>query len=190
MTLGIFHPRSFVIAIALLLAACGGNVPPLASDAHEAPVYRLAAGDRVKITVFGEESLSRDYTITSAGDLSFPLLGDVPAAGKTSGELRDVIVSSLSQGYLKDPRVNIEVVNHRPFYILGEVQRSGEYPYSDDLTVFQAVALAGGFTYRAEKRRVFIRRVGSEREMTYDLTTGRPVYVSPGDTIRVGERYF
>jgi polysaccharide export outer membrane protein len=182
--------KLLVLALAGLLAACAASVPPLASDSFEAPVYRLAAGDKLRIVVFGEEALSKEYTVTSAGDLSFPLLGDIQAAGLTSAELQRAITEGLDQGYLNDPRVNVEVLNFRPFYILGEVIKSGEYPYSTDLTVHQAVALAGGFTYRADQRRVFIRRAGTEQEHTYDLSQGRAVYVRPGDTIRVGERYF
>ena len=185
------HLKFLLAAFAtLLLAACGGSIPPVATDGFQPPVYRLASGDRLNITVFGEEALSREYVITSAGDLSFPLLGDLPAAGLTPVELRQAVVSGLSSGYLNDPRVNVEVLNFRPFYMLGEVSKAGEYPYSTDLTVDQAVALAGGFTYRAEKRRVFIRRVGTGEERTYELSAEAPVYVSPGDTIRVGERYF
>ena len=178
------------LALAVLLSACAAGVPPLANDSYEAPVYRLAAGDKLRIVVFGEEALSKEYTVTSAGDLSFPLLGDIQAAGLTPAELQSAVASGLGQGYLNNPRVNIEVLNFRPFYILGEVSKAGEYPYSTDLTVFQAVALAGGFTYRADQRRVFIRRAGSDQERTYELSQGKAVYVRPGDTIRVGERYF
>lgn len=176
--------------LSLTMTSCAAPAPPLATNTGEAPVYRLAAGDKLHITVFGEEALSKDYVVTTAGDISFPLLGDLPVAGKTTGDLTNMITSQLSQGYLNDPRVNIEVLNFRPFYILGEVSRSGEYPYAPDMTVMQAVALAGGFTYRAQKHEVYIRRADTEQEMTYSLDTGRPVFILPGDTIRVGERYF
>ena len=96
----------------------------------------------------------------------------------------------LSEGYLNDPRVSIEVLNFRPIYVLGEVQRSGEFSYKPELTATQAIALAGGYTYRAQKNRVFIRRADSDQELTYELSSGHPVYVAPGDTIRVGERFF
>ena len=182
--------RLLALITAFFLVSCGGNLPPVANDGYEHPVYRLASGDRLNITVFGEEALSREYVITSAGDLSFPLLGDLPAAGSTPVELQQSIVAGLSSGYLNDPRVTVEVLNFRPFYILGEVANPGEYPYSTDLTIDQAVALAGGFSYRAEKQRVFIRRAGTGQERTYELSAEMPVYVTPGDTIRVGERYF
>ncbi len=182
--------RLIAVCASLLVVACASNIPPVATDGYAPPVYRLASGDRLNITVFGEEALSREYVITSAGDLSFPLLGDLPAAGRTPAEVRSAITSGLSSGYLNDPRVNVEVLNFRPIYILGEVSKPGEYPYSTDLTIEQAVALSGGYTYRADKRRVFIRRVGTGEQRTYELSADAPVYVSPGDTIRVGERYF
>lgn len=179
-----------MIACMMVLAACAGTLPPLAQDGYEPPVYRLAPGDKLNITVFGEEALTKEYVITSAGDLAFPLLGDVQAAGKTSGELSVALTSALSRGYLNDPRVNIEVLNYRPFFILGEVQTAGEYPYRDGLTVSQAVALAKGYTYRADQRRVFIRRADDPEEKTFELSSQRPVYIQPGDTVRVGQRYF
>lgn len=175
---------------AFALAGCAGSLPPIATDRYQPPVYRLAAGDQLRITVFGEESLSKEYIVTDAGDLGFPLLGDLAAAGKTGPELSADITQGLSTGYLNDPRVNVEVLNFRPFYVLGEVKKSGEYPYSSNLTVVQAIALASGYTYRAEQRRLYIRPAGSQQERTYELGQERPVYVQPGDTIRVGERYF
>lgn len=181
------------LALAFLVAAltgCGGSVPPPGTVAYRPVEYDIGAGDRLKITVFGEESLSREYVVSSAGDLSFPLLGDIPASGKTVTQLQDDIASALAQGYLNDPRVTAEVLNYRPFYILGEVNRSGEYPFSDELTAQQAVALAGGYTYRANKNQVFIRRAGSDQEETYEIDPQHRVFVAPGDTIRIGERYF
>ena len=174
----------------LALASCAGNLALPGTVSYEQPVYRLASGDRLNITVFGEESLSREYVVSPQGDLSFPLLGDVPIAGKTVAELQTVLAQGLSNGYLNDPRVTAEVLNLRPFYILGEVNKAGEFPYSDNLTVQQAVALAGGFTYRADQRKVYIRRSGQAQEESYDLRAEKPVFVRPGDTLRIGERYF
>jgi polysaccharide export outer membrane protein len=108
----------------------------------------------------------------------------------TVGDLQTTLRERLGEGYVNDPRVTVEVLNYRPFYILGEVSKAGEFPFSDGLTVTQAVALAGGFTYRAERQRVYILRKGQTQEEVYDISDGRPVYVAPGDTIRVGERYF
>lgn len=180
----------FFATAALLTTGCAGTIPPAGTAAYQPTEYRMAAGDRLRITVFGEEALTREYAVSSAGDLAFPLIGDIPVVGKTVNELQEILIAGLSKGYINDPRVTAEILNYRPFYVLGEVAKSGEFPFSDDLTVQQAVALAGGYTYRADQRRVFIRRRGQAREETYELTTERPVFVSPGDTIRVGERYF
>ncbi|UUL82385.1 polysaccharide biosynthesis/export family protein [Sphingomonas qomolangmaensis] len=187
----IYHVRRILMATLILgLSACSGSLPPPGSAAYTATEYRLAAGDRLRITVFGEENLSREYVVSSAGDLSFPLLGDIRASGTTVTELQAQLVTALAKGYINDPRVNAEVLTYRPFYILGEVKNPGEYKFSDRLTFTQAVALAGGFTYRADQRRVFIRRAAGGQEETYVLSSDRPVYIAPGDTIRVGERYF
>lgn len=179
-----------VAVVATLVPACAGTNALPGTAAYQPTVYRLSAGDRLSITVFGEESLSREYAITPQGDLAFPLLGDIPVAQMTVSDLQTTLRERLGEGYVNDPRVTVEVLNYRPFYILGEVGKAGEFPFSDGLTVTQAVALAGGFTYRAERQRVYILRKGQTQEEVYDVSDGRPVYVAPGDTIRVGERYF
>lgn len=177
------------LVVAMFLAGCGSN-PPLTRSTEAPPVYLLAPGDSVKVTVFGEESLSGDHVVTAEGDISLPLLGDVPVAGKSLSQVRSVIVDKLSPDYLADPRVSVEVLNYRPIYVLGEVENAGEYKYSANLTATQAIALAGGYTYRADRGRVFIRRSYDGAERTFELSTERPVWIMPGDTIRVGERYF
>lgn len=179
-----------VALICILVPGCAGTNALPGTAAYQPTVYRLAADDRVSITVFGEESLSREYAITPQGDLAFPLLGDIPVVNMTVGELQTSLRMRLGEGYVNDPRVTVEVLSYRPFYILGEVNKSGEFPFSDGLTVTQAVALAGGFTYRAERQRIYILRYGQNAEESYDIKDGRPVYVAPGDTIRIGERYF
>ena len=160
----------------------GGFEPALA------PSYRLGAGDQVRIIVFGEEDLSGEFFVDGSGMVSLPLIGEAPAAGKTLAEFRTELEARLSDGYLNDPRVSAEVLNYRPFYILGEVEESGEYPYTDGLTVMNAVARAGGFTYRANTRVVFIKRANTEAEVEVPLTA--IVRVMPGDTIRIAERFF
>jgi polysaccharide export outer membrane protein len=180
----------FLVLLLGLTAACSGSIPPLADAPAEPPQYRMVAGDQMRITILDEEALSGQHTVTSEGDISFPLLGDIVAAGKTVGEFRSELVQRLSPDYLVDPRISIEILNYRPVYVLGEVERAGEFKYAPELTVTQAVALAGGYTYRADRSRVFVRRAGQPQEVTYELSSERPVYLSPGDTIRVGERYF
>lgn len=183
--------RALAVAFLLVLtSACAGTTAPPGTAAYQPTVYRLAAGDKLSITVFGEESLSREFSVTPQGDLAFPLLGDIPVSNMTVSELQEMLRTRLADGYVNDPRVTVEVLNYRPFYILGEVAKAGEYPFSDGLTAIQAVARAGGYSYRADQSTIYITRAGMQGEERYDLRAGRPVYVSPGDTIRVGERYF
>lgn len=186
-----FCGRALAVAFLLVLAsACAGTTAPPGTAAYQPTVYRLAAGDKLLITVFGEESLSREFFVTPQGDLAFPLLGDLPVSKLTVSELQEMLRTRLADGYVNDPRVTVEVLNYRPFYILGEVNKAGEYPFSDGLTAIQAVARAGGYSYRADQSTIYITRAGKQTEERYDLRSGRPVYISPGDTIRVGERYF
>jgi len=173
-------------------AGSAGGVDPAPSAAQVAAdkfEYHLGSGDKVRIIVFGEESLSGEFLVPGgAGTIAFPLVGDVQAAGLSVTELQAHIKAKLKDGYLKDPRVSIEVLNYRPFYILGEVMRPGQYSYTSGLTVLNAVATASGFTYRANTHKVFIKRPNTPGEVEYDLKTTTPV--EPGDTIRIGERFF
>jgi polysaccharide export outer membrane protein len=153
-------------------------------------VFTLGPGDKIRVTVFGEQAVNGEYTVGPDGAVSFPLIGAVDARGRTVAELREALTRKLAAGYILDPRVSIDVLNFRPFYILGEVNRPGQYPYADGLSVAQAVATAGGYTYRARTNRVFIRRADEAVEAEMSLKGGRQIWVMPGDTIRVGERYF
>ncbi|MDB5690495.1 MAG: polysaccharide export protein [Sphingomonas bacterium] len=152
--------------------------------------FTLGPGDKIRVTVFGEQSINGEYTVGPDGAVSFPLIGAVDARGRSVSELRDALTRKLAAGYILDPRVSIDVLNFRPFYILGEVNRPGQYPYADGLSVAQAVATAGGYTYRARTSKVFIRRAEQEIEEEVSLKGGRQIWVMPGDTVRVGERYF
>lgn len=164
-----------------------GGAPPAFTDSQLD--YKLGAGDKVRIIVFGEDSLSGEFAVPGGnGVIAFPLIGDVTAGGLTVGQLQGQLEAKLKDGYLKDPHVSIEVLNYRPFYILGEVTKPGEYPYTNGLTVLNAVATANGFTYRADTRRVFIKRANEPLEREYPLTSMTPV--APGDTIRIKERFF
>lgn len=179
-----------------ILAGCGaattqrGDIA-LTSEALELigeTSYALGVGDQLRVVIFGEEDLSGEYMVDSSGSVSMPLVGEVRARGLTVREFRSELESILRNGYLNDPRVSAEVVNFRPFFIMGEVESSGEYPYSDGLTVINAVARAGGFTYRANTRVAFIKRAGAAEEVAVPLTA--TLRVMPGDTIRIGERFF
>jgi len=183
--------RSILFAVAALLAwGAAAKVSPAVSDqAPSIAAYHLAPGDRLRITVFGEERLSGEYSLTPAGNVAFPLIGLVKADGKSVEEVQALITARLAAGYVNDPRVSAEVIVFRPYYILGEVNRPGAFPFAVGLTLDQAVASAGGFTYRANHRRAFLRRADDPREHMVDLRLG-PVSIAPGDTIRIGERYF
>jgi len=152
------------------------------------PAYRLGSGDQLRIIVFGEEELSGEFFLDGSGTVSLPLIGEVPATGKTLQEFRSELEARLSDGYLTDPRVSAEVLNYRPFYILGEVNSAGEYPYTDGLTVLNAVARAGGFTYRANENTVVIQRADGGEDVRVPLTS--TLRVMPGDTITIIERFF
>ena len=180
----------------ILLGMAMAVASPIAAASQNAArdvapgAYTLDAGDRVRIIVYGEEQMTGEYNVTSAGDVSFPLIGDVPATGRTIGQLQDAIRARLAAGYIKQPRVSVEVIDYRPFFILGEVTKPGQYPYASGMTVQQAVATAGGFTYRASTRKVFIKHAGAAAEAEVSLRTDQLVPVRPGDTVRVGERFF
>ncbi|MDZ5649598.1 polysaccharide biosynthesis/export family protein [Nitrospirillum sp. BR 11828] len=151
--------------------------------------YQLGPGDRVRITVFGQQDLSGEYAVDGSGTLSFPLVGQVHAGSLTAGELGKSLESSLSPNYIKNPHVSVEVLSYRPFYILGEVKTPGSYAYVSGMTVLNAVALAGGFTYRAREDDFRLQRTakdGSKTQVDAEPTTP----VQPGDVITVRERYF
>lgn len=174
------------------VAACSGTAYPEAPDASPQSAkaslagYKLGAGDHVRIIVFGQKDLTGEYTVDGQGRLAFPLIGDVEAGGKTGPQLAQTLESKLSPDYLKNPNVSVEIINYRPFYIVGEVNKPGSYPYVSGMRVINAVALAGGFTYRAREDDFYIRRSSSGKK--YDAGPGTTVY--PGDVITVRERYF
>lgn len=150
--------------------------------------YQLGAGDKVRLSVFGESDLGGEFEIDGSGYVRLPLIGQVKAAGLTVHAFEDAIVKLLQDGYLRDPRVSIEVVNYRPFYIIGEVNKPGQYPYVDGMNALNAVALAGGYTNKADKSEVYLQRNGKAGEQAFpsDETTK----VQPGDVVRIPERFF
>jgi protein involved in polysaccharide export with SLBB domain len=151
--------------------------------------YKLGSGDKLKLTVYGENDLGSECLVDGAGQVQLPLLGQVPAAGLSVHDFETAVGRKfVSERYLKDPRVSVEVENYRPFYIIGEVKSPGQYPYVNGMNALNAVALAGGYTYRADDEDVYIRKDGStkEQEAPADQTTK----ISPGDIIRIDERIF
>jgi protein involved in polysaccharide export with SLBB domain len=180
--------------IGLQVAGCYTDLGPVEPEARPVSLSRvttthLQAGDKLKITVYGEESLTGQYDIDPGGNLSMPLVGAVRATGRTRSELeREIANRYRSGGFLQDPKVTVAVLEFQPFYILGEAEKPGEYPFRSGLNVHSAVAMAGGFTYRASKTSILIRHTGEEVWREYPLS--EPVPVAPGDLIRVPERYF
>lgn len=175
------------------LSACGGGPITGSPEALQqaslvAQSYRLSAGDKIRIAVFNEASLSGDYTIGADGRITLPLAGSVQAAGLTVPELQKSVAATLKDGFVQDPNVTVTAADLRPYYILGEVKKPGKYSYAPDLTVLSAVATAEGFTYRANTGAIYIRRASEPSEKEYELTA--TTVVLPGDTIRVTQRYF
>lgn len=153
-----------------------------------APVYRLGAGDKLRLIVFGEEELSAEYELDGSGNLSLPLIGQVRAGGQTVQNLESQITRQYADGYLINPRISLEVINFRPFYIVGEVNNPGNYPYINGLTVLNAVAVAGGYSPRAKKDKIELKRIYNGQEQTQIVGEATPVL--PGDVIEVKERFF
>lgn len=182
-----------LFCLAAALSGCGSNLPSISSaraNADAAASYQLAPGDKLKVTVFDEPNLTGEYQVGVNGAITMPLIADVAAQGMTPETLAQSIGQKLAAGgYVLQPRVSVDIEGHRPFYILGEVNNPGEYAYVGKLTILQAVAKAGGFTPRAAKGSVVLRRDswGGERLVSLDAA---PVMVAPGDTIIVRESFF
>jgi polysaccharide export outer membrane protein len=150
--------------------------------------YRLGTGDKLKVTVYGEDDLSGEVLVDGTGQVQLPLVGQVNAAGLTVHQFVAEVTQILGTKYLRDPKVSVAIENYRPFYIMGEVNKPGEYPYENNLSVLSAVALAGGYTFRADSDDVYVRRKGSVKEKEMPATA--LTKVEPGDIIRVPERIF
>ncbi len=176
---------AILAALALaVLFALGGAARAQSAEAE----YRIGPGDKLNITVFGQSDLSGPVVVDGSGRISFPLLGLIDVNGKTVAELQAEITDKLNRDFLVDPKVSIEIVNHRPFFILGQVNKPGSYPYIEGMTVRMAVALAGGFTRRARESPVTLIRGGDPERKEIEADLDAPVL--PGDTIQVERRLF
>ncbi|MBC3205464.1 MULTISPECIES: polysaccharide biosynthesis/export family protein [unclassified Pseudomonas] len=164
----------------------------VASTAHAADPgtqYKLAAGDVLRIIVFGEPELSlKKIRLSDAGTFSYPFLGEISAKGLTPGQVEKIIVDGLKQGYLVDPKVSLSQIEYRSFYINGEVKKPGSYPFVPGLTLEKAIALGGGLTERASIKRVTILRGDGGATLTDDVT--RSTTIAPGDTISIAQGFF
>jgi polysaccharide export outer membrane protein len=181
------------VAFALLsftIVACDGprGVDTTSSVSTQPAQYRLAHGDKVKVTVFNEPDFSGEFQVNDGGKVAFPMIGEVAAAGSSVHEFKDRLSARLRRT-VREPRITVEVASYKPFNVFGEVKNSGQHPFRPGLTVHDAVALAGGYTYRANTRTAYLRRAGAQGEITVDMD-GASIMVAPGDNVRVPERYF
>lgn len=149
--------------------------------------YTVRTNDQLRIQVYNEPTISGDYVVDGSGFLSVPVAGRVRAGGLTVDQLERKVTAQLNSGILKDARVSIQITTYAPFYIRGEVKKPGEFPYKPGMTVGDAVALAGGYTYRADESKAYVRPVDAAAEVVRSLGTDQPV--SPGDNIRIPERF-
>ncbi|WP_422110089.1 polysaccharide biosynthesis/export family protein [Bradyrhizobium elkanii] len=193
------------LVAALALSGCMGRTSPVAGDpglnsmAYAAPVayaepaptrdgYNLGPGDKLRVVVYGQEGLTNAYAIDAAGAITMPLIGSVPARGRTSAGLAAEITARLRNGFIREPSVAVEIEAYRPFFILGEVQAPGQYPYVPNMTVESAVAIAGGFSPRARRDEVTLTHTDASGAGRFVAPLGTPI--GPGDTVFVGERWF
>jgi polysaccharide export outer membrane protein len=182
-----------VAATVFALAACdttpaafdGGITAALPGTA----AYVLAPGDKVKINVFNEPDLTGEFQIDENGNIAFPLLGAIPAGGMVLDEFRLKLTEHLRNGYVRQPRVSVDIVNYRPINIIGEVRNAGQYAYRPGVSAQDIAAIAGGYTYRANQHKLYITRGQNQKQITVDLDEGR-FLILPGDTIKIPERYF
>lgn len=173
-----------------IFAIIGGGCIAFMSnaDAEQDLEYTLGPGDKLRATVFGHPDLSGQFLVDGSGKISFPLIGDVEAGGRTVRELERLIINKLKPDYLKSPNVSVDVLNYRPFYIIGEVKNPGSYPYVNGMVVINAIALAGGYTYRAREDRLYITRAKDPERKKQPVNQEAVVF--PGDVIEVPERFF
>jgi protein involved in polysaccharide export with SLBB domain len=212
-----FLRRRGLLTAVFALAACDGDTTPIVKESGESlqlaptnapggglrqsgtaaagataskdPDYKLGANDRLRITVFGQPTLTGEYTLDGNGVLAFPLIGNVPANGVTTSQLQQAIAAKLSPDYLVNPNVSAEVITRRPFFVIGEVQKPGNYNYVTSLTAINAVAMAGGFTRRARKNDFYVRRTAADGQ-TVRIEAHSGTILQPGDTLEVRERLF
>jgi polysaccharide biosynthesis/export protein len=178
------YGQSYAMAPAPIPAAYASSPT---SPQHDA-AYRLDAGDKLRVVVYGQEGLTNTYAIDAGGAITMPLIGAVPARGRTPAGLAAEIAGRLRHGYIRDPSVAVEIESYRPFFILGEVAAPGQYPYVPNMTVESAVAIAGGFSPRAKRDQVTLTHTGDSGAMRMVVPLGTPL--GPGDTVLVSERWF
>ena len=183
-----------VMILVMLTTGCATSTPLVEPDATRVlnpgseTEYRLGVSDKIKLTVYREETLTGEYSVEADGKLAIPVVGRIQAAGRTADELAEQVRAVLAKGYMRDPQVVAQVAEYRPYFILGEVNKPGKYDFSIGLTVLAAVATAEGFSYRADEKRVFIKSHDAPGEVAIRITPD--LAVKPGDVIRIEARSF
>ena len=170
-----------------------GAIPPFATQGQAAAYefgtgYRVGAGDRLSVRVIGEQDITGEYLVDATGVLSMPYVQSVPVAGLNTGQIEKLIERKLKSGYLRDPKVSVQAINLRPFYIMGEVTTGGSFPYQPGITVQNAIAIAGGYGTRADHGIVLLTRRTANGTNTYKVPVTTQVY--PGDIVFIRERWF
>jgi polysaccharide biosynthesis/export protein len=181
--------RWFVLLIPLIFTALSGcAVSKVATYRTEVPgTYTLDTGDVVRVTVYGDTTLTNTYTVTDKGTISFPLAGQVMVRGQSIITAERMITELLANGYMISPKVSVEITTYRPFFIDGAVTNAGQFPYVYGMTARAAIATAGGFRDFADRSHVTVyRRIG--KAMTKRVV-GLDEPILPGDTVTVSERW-
>jgi polysaccharide export outer membrane protein len=179
----------FLLAAALPLGGClQPRVTGSIAEPRAGEPYLLSTGDRLRIIVFGQDTLSNIYAVDASGRITMPLIGAVAVGGMTTAGATSVIEAKLRSGYIREPKVTVEVDAYRPFFILGEVTTSGQFPYVNGMTVQTAVAIAGGFTPRAQRNYAEVTRRTARGNQVAEVPI--TYAVKPGDTIVIKERWF
>jgi len=187
---------ALVIAFGLQVAGCITDYGPVvvlepeevAARSYAAP--RLQRGDRIKVTVYGEDNLGGVYDIDPGGNVSLPLAGTIRAAGHTRAELEAALTAKFKSEYLQNPKVTVDYAAFRPFYVLGEAEHPGEFPYKAGMSVLDGITAAGGLTYRGSRWSVLVKHSSEVEWREYPLTSAINISLFPGDSIRIPERYF
>ncbi len=177
-------PRAVSAPVVVAAPVAYAEPVPVRYDA----AYHLDAGDKLRVVVYGQEGLTNSYAIDAGGSITMPLIGSVPARGRTTAGLAAAISAKLRAGFIRDPSVAVEIEAYRPFFILGEVAAPGQYPYVPNMTVESAVAIAGGFSPRARRDSVTVTHTDASGTARFVVPPGSPV--RPGDTVLVSERWF
>ena len=181
------HGSGAALAVAAILLWIGG-IGEAAETTDAAEPFRLGPGDHISIHVFGEDDLSMDVELNNTGTLNYPYLGELKVEGLTVSGLEQLITQGLKGPYLVDPDVTVSMIEYRPFYLYGEVLKPGGFPYQPGLTLQKAIALGGGFTERASRKKITVTRAGDPDAGDKPIEMDDPVY--PGDVISVPESFF